>query len=223
MTQQTIAPGKAPAVVPGSTYRLQFHSGFTFRDALALVPYLADLGVTHVYASPFLKARKGSTHGYDIVDHGALNPEIGTEEDFIALTDALKQHGMGMIADFVSNHMGIGQADNPWWLDVLEYGEGSPYAEFFDIDFHPMKPELRGKVLLPFLGNHYGRRAGGRPPCSETGRRSGQFLGLVLGAPLPHHALPLRRHLHRCHALFAQGRTARGHPRAHGGDRRRLP
>ncbi|WP_404385775.1 malto-oligosyltrehalose synthase [Caenispirillum salinarum] len=157
MTRKAPALDTAPAVVPASTYRFQFHAGFTFRDAIALVPYLADLGVTHVYASPFLKAREGSTHGYDIVDHGALNPEIGTEEDFTALTDVLKQHGMGMIADFVSNHMGVAQADNPWWLDVLEYGEGSPYAEFFDIDFHPMKTELRGKVLLPFLGDHYGR------------------------------------------------------------------
>jgi (1->4)-alpha-D-glucan 1-alpha-D-glucosylmutase len=147
----------APAVIPGSTYRLQFHAGFTFQDALAQVPYLAALGVTHVYASPFLKARQGSTHGYDIVDHGAFNPDIGTEADFNALTDALAAHGMGLIADFVSNHMGVAQADNPWWLDVLEYGQDSPYAEYFDIDFQSAKPELRGKVLLPFLGDHYGR------------------------------------------------------------------
>lgn len=146
-----------PAVVPDATYRFQFNKDFTFAHARALVDYLADLGISHLYASPFLKAREGSTHGYDIVDHGALNPEVGDEADLADLTGALKAHGMGQIMDFVSNHMGVAQADNPWWLDVLEYGEGSPYAEYFDIDFHPAKRELRGKVLLPVLGDQYGR------------------------------------------------------------------
>ena len=142
--------------LPRSTYRLQFNSAFTFDDARALVPYLAELGISHLYASPYLKAREGSTHGYDITDHNAFNPEIGNEESFRALSDTLKAHGLGQILDFVPNHMGIGRADNAWWLDVLEWGEESIYAEFFDIDWSSAKPELRGKVLLPVLGNHYG-------------------------------------------------------------------
>ena len=137
--------------------RLQLHRGFTFADAAALVPYTAALGVSHVYASPFLMARPGSTHGYDITDHNHLNPELGDAASFAALTDALHAHGMGLILDFVPNHMGVGGADNPWWLDVLEWGQASPYARFFDIDWDPAEPSLKGKVLLPFLGDHYGR------------------------------------------------------------------
>ena len=113
-----------------ATYRLQFHSRFTFRDATRLVPYLAALGISHIYASPIMEARPGSTHGYDIVDHNRLNPEIGTEADFRALVDALHMHGMGLILDFVPNHMGIG-SDNLWWLDVLEWGRDSPYRRLF--------------------------------------------------------------------------------------------
>src|SRR5947209_15217155 len=107
--------------LPEATYRLQFHKGFTFRDAAALVPYLRDLGVTHLYASPYLQARPGSTHGYDITNHQLLNPEIGTEEDYEALVAALRGHGLGQVLDTVPNHMGIGD-DNPWWYDVLENG-----------------------------------------------------------------------------------------------------
>ncbi len=139
-----------PLRVPGATYRLQFHKGFRFDDAIALVPYLAALGVTHLYASPFLKARPGSTHGYDVVDHNAVNPEIGTEAELDKLMLALKEHGMGLIPDLVPNHMGVLHADNAWWLDVLEKGRASPYARFFDIDWS------RGKLLLPVLGKHYG-------------------------------------------------------------------
>jgi (1->4)-alpha-D-glucan 1-alpha-D-glucosylmutase len=139
------------------TYRLQFNREFTFADATALVPYLYDLGISHIYASPYLKARTGSLHGYDIVDHGALNPEIGDAETFGAMTEALHRHGMGQILDIVPNHMGVGGNDNQWWLSVLEHGEASPYAAYFDIDWKPEKPELTGKVLLPFLGAHYGK------------------------------------------------------------------
>lgn len=142
--------------VPRATYRIQFGPGMTFRDAEALVPYLARLGISHLYASPILKARKGSTHGYDITDHNALNEELGEEEDFDALVAELHRNGMGLVLDFVPNHMGVGRADNAWWLDVLEWGPVSPYAHYFDIDWQPAKPELRGKVLLPFLGDHYG-------------------------------------------------------------------
>src|SRR3954471_22323262 len=111
--------------LPESTYRLQFHAGFTFKDATAIVPYLRDLGVTHVYASPYLKARPGSTHGYDIVDHRVLNPEIGTTEEQDAFVAALRGHGLGLILDIVPNHMGVGTDENPWWNDVLENGPAS--------------------------------------------------------------------------------------------------
>jgi (1->4)-alpha-D-glucan 1-alpha-D-glucosylmutase len=147
----------AGATVPTATYRLQLRGEFGLRDAARLVPYLARLGVSHVYCSPYLRARAGSTHGYDITDHAALNPEIGDEADLADFVAALRAHDMGQILDFVPNHMGIGQSDNAWWLDVLEYGEASPRADFFDIDWHPAKGELRGKVLAPFLGDHYGR------------------------------------------------------------------
>jgi (1->4)-alpha-D-glucan 1-alpha-D-glucosylmutase len=135
---------------PVATYRLQFHKGFRFNDAKKLVPYLAGLGISHVYASPFLKARPGSTHGYDVIDHGQVNPEIGTEAELHQLIKILKDNGMGMVLDLVPNHMGVLHADNAWWLDVLEKGRASPYARFFDIDW------ARGKLLLPVLGKHYG-------------------------------------------------------------------
>jgi len=141
--------------VPRATYRLQFHRQFTFRDALELVPYLAELGVSHLYASPIMEARPGSTHGYDIVNHNRLNPEIGTEEEFRALVAALRAHGMGLILDIVPNHMGIG-SDNAWWRDVLEWGEASPYAGYFDINWDAGRPDLRGRVLLAVLGDQYG-------------------------------------------------------------------
>ncbi len=145
-----------PAQAPRATYRLQLHQGFTFRDAQAIVPYLAALGASHVYCSPFLRARAGSAHGYDIVDHACLNPEIGDEADFQAFSDALAAQGMGLILDIVPNHMGIMGADNAWWLDVLENGQASLRAEHFDIDWYPVKQELWGKVLVPVLGDHYG-------------------------------------------------------------------
>src|SRR5438477_3892233 len=104
---------------PESTYRLQFHAGFTFRDAARIVPYLHDLGITDCYASPYLKARTGSKHGYDISDHRILNPEIGSEEDYEALVQALQAHGMGQILDIVPNHMGIMGNENAWWNDVM--------------------------------------------------------------------------------------------------------
>ncbi len=140
-----------------STYRIQFNTGFTFRDAAAIVPYLAALGVSHLYASPYLKARPGSMHGYDIADHGSLNPEIGSEADYEAMVETLHAHGMGQLLDVVPNHMGIAGSSNAWWADVLESGPGSPHAGFFDIDWDPIKPELRNTVLLPVLGDQYGR------------------------------------------------------------------
>lgn len=141
---------------PASTYRLQFHAGFTFADATAIVPYLHQLGITHVYASPYLKARAGSTHGYDVIDHCSLNPELGTEADFGAFCDALAKHGMSHILDIVPNHVGVATNDNTWWNEVLANGPDSTYGKFFDIawDGSP-RPELQGKVLLPLLGGLY--------------------------------------------------------------------
>src|SRR5918911_1391042 len=141
---------------PRATYRLQFHKEFTFRDALAIVNYLAELGISHLYASPIMEARPGSTHGYDIVDHNRLNPEIGSRKEFEALVGTLRSHGMGLILDIVPNHMGVGGADNAWWLDVLEWGRASPYADYFDIDWDPPDASLRGRLLAPFLGKPYG-------------------------------------------------------------------
>lgn len=141
--------------VPRATYRLQLNKDFTFADATGLVPYLAELGISDLYASPYMQARPGSTHGYDITDHNALNPEIGTKEDHKLLIDTLHEHGMGHLLDWVPNHMGVG-TDNRWWLDVLENGPASPYAHFFDIDWYPTnRGRLSGKVLLPVLGDHY--------------------------------------------------------------------
>lgn len=145
-----------PPAIPIATYRLQFNQDFTFADASRIIAYLHQLGISHVYASPLLKARAGSPHGYDIVDHNALNAEIGDEKAFTAYIETLRRYGMGQIIDIVANHMGVGGDDNEWWLDVLENGEASVYAPYFDIDWHPANPALQNKVLLPFLGNHYG-------------------------------------------------------------------
>jgi (1->4)-alpha-D-glucan 1-alpha-D-glucosylmutase len=137
-----------------STYRLQFHKGFTFRDAAAIVPYLHELGITHVYASPYLKAVAGSMHGYDVIDHSQLNPEIGSADDYRHFVKTLSQHGMSHILDTVPNHMGVETNDNQWWNDVLAHGRTSKYANYFDIDWEvcPSRKELVGKVLMPVLG-----------------------------------------------------------------------
>jgi (1->4)-alpha-D-glucan 1-alpha-D-glucosylmutase len=145
-----------PPAVPRATYRVQLTKDFGFDDAAAIVPYLKQLGITHLYASPFLKARPSSTHGYDIVDHDRLNPELGGDEAFARLSDALKQHDLGLILDFVPNHMGVGHADNAWWLDVLEWGQRSPHAASFDIDWDALPYRRHPGVLLPVLGRAYG-------------------------------------------------------------------
>ena len=139
-----------------ATLRLQFHKGFTLDDAVPLVPYFAELGISHLYASPLLSARSGSMHGYDVVDPSQVNPELGGEPALRRLVEALRARSMGLILDIVSNHMAVGGADNPWWLDLLEWGRLSPYSEFFDIQWHSPDPLLEGQLLLPFLGNDYG-------------------------------------------------------------------
>jgi (1->4)-alpha-D-glucan 1-alpha-D-glucosylmutase len=152
---KSVVQTKTLAVLPQSTYRFQFNKEFKFSAAMELVPYLAQLGITHCYASPFMKARPGSMHGYDIIDHKKINPEIGTPEELDQLVAKLKEHNLGLILDIVPNHMGIGMA-NRWWMDVLENGPASIFAEYFDIDWFPVKPELYGKVTLPVLGESYG-------------------------------------------------------------------
>ncbi|MGH8258185.1 MAG: malto-oligosyltrehalose synthase [Steroidobacteraceae bacterium] len=144
------------AAVPRATYRLQLNRSFTLRDATALVPYFAELGVSHLYCSPYMRARPGSLHGYDVVDHNSLNPEIGTPEDLDRFVVTLRAHGMGHILDWVPNHVGIMGADNAWWMDVLENGEASRFAGFFDIDWENVDPILAGRVLVPVLGDSYG-------------------------------------------------------------------
>ena len=153
----TREPDRALATaIPRATYRLQFHPDFTFRDAARLVPYLARLGVSDLYASPIFAATPGSMHGYDVVDYGQINPELGGEEGFGALAEALQEHGIGLLVDFVPNHMGITEGSNPWWQDVLENGLVSTHADTFDIDWSPLKAELRNQVLLPVLGDQFG-------------------------------------------------------------------
>ncbi|MCG7391530.1 malto-oligosyltrehalose synthase [Microvirga sp. ACRRW] len=139
---------------PRATYRLQFHKDFTFDDAVKIVPYLAKLGISHVYSSPIQTASPGSTHGYDITDHSSINPELGGEEDFRRLSDTLKGHGLELLLDIVPNHMGVGGEANGWWLSVLEWGERSPAADTFDIDWE--RPGAQGKLIIPILGSLYG-------------------------------------------------------------------
>jgi (1->4)-alpha-D-glucan 1-alpha-D-glucosylmutase len=132
-------------MTPRATYRFQFHKDFTFADAEALVPYLDDLGISHVYASPITTARSGSTHGYDVVDPTRINPELGGEGAFRSLVAALRTRDMGVIIDIVPNHMGVAGGENAWWNDVLTHGEASEYARYFDIGW-------REKLVLPILG-----------------------------------------------------------------------
>src|SRR3954464_9327909 len=146
-----------PPAIPIATYRLQLTADFNFESAARVVPYLKALGISHVYASPFMKARKGSTHGYDITDHSKLNPELGGEDGFARLSAALKQHDLGLILDFVPNHVGVHFDDNPWWLDVLEWGPASPRATSFDIDWDLLPYRARGGMLLPIIGSSYGQ------------------------------------------------------------------
>ena len=147
---------RQPFRVPVATYRLQFNSGFTFRDATGIIDYLHRLGISDCYASSYLKAVPDSPHGYDVADPTRLNPEIGTDEEYWAWIAAMQARGMGHVLDLVPNHMGIARSSNPWWLDVLENGPSSRFARFFDIEWRPVKDELADKVLIPILGDQYG-------------------------------------------------------------------
>ncbi len=164
----------APWTSPLATYRLQLTKDFGFDDAARIVPYLKALGITHLYTSPFLKARPGSTHGYDVVDHRALNPELGGEEAFARLSAALKDAGLGLILDFVPNHMAVG-SDNAWWLDVLEWGQKSPHAASFDISWELLPYRHGGGVLLPVLGKPYGEALTGGEIALKYDAGAGSF------------------------------------------------
>ena len=151
------APHTPPVTLPTSTYRLQLHAGFPFAAARRQLPYLARLGVSTVYLSPIWASTPGSTHGYDVTDHARINPELGGLAGLRRFSAAAKELGLSVIVDFVPNHMGIQGGHNPYWEDVLRHGQGSRYAHFFDISWHPLKRALEGKVLLPTLGDQYGR------------------------------------------------------------------
>src|SRR5262245_33644163 len=142
--------------IPTATYRLQLGPQLTFADLRAIVPYLSALGISDCHLSPFLQPCSEASHGYDVADHGKLNAALGTEADYSALVETLRRHGMSQIMDIVPNHMGISGSRNRWWMDVLENGRASAYAGFFDIEWEPIKPELKDKVLLPMLGDQYG-------------------------------------------------------------------
>ena len=160
-----------------ASMRLQFHNGFTFDDAVRLAPYLSALGISHVYASPIMTARRGSLHGYDVIDPTRVNPELGGEDALIRLVEALRAKDMGFIVDMVPNHMAA-VTDNPWWADVLGRGRHSRYAHFFDIDWEPEDPSLRGKVLLPILGRPYGEALAG---CEIRLARNARGAGFCIG------------------------------------------
>jgi (1->4)-alpha-D-glucan 1-alpha-D-glucosylmutase len=153
---EELSRGEGVTRRPASTYRLQLHAAFGFEDAARVVPYLCALGVSDLYLSPILEAAPGSTHGYDVVDHARLAPELGGEEGFSRLATACAERGMGILVDFVPNHMGIGPR-NAWWMDVLENGPSSVYASAFDVEWEPLKTELGHKVLVPLLGDQFGK------------------------------------------------------------------
>ena len=138
---------------PSATYRLQVCRSLTLSEVRERVGYLRDLGISHLYLSPLLAAAPGSTHGYDVVDHSRINPEIGSEDDLRALAEALHEADMGALVDLVPNHMCIAHPSNQLWYEVLENGEQAAATDFFDIDWGPPKAELAGKVLLPVLGD----------------------------------------------------------------------
>jgi (1->4)-alpha-D-glucan 1-alpha-D-glucosylmutase len=190
-----------PPSLPIAAYRLQLTPQFTFDGAAAIVPYLAALGVSHVYASPFLRARRGSSHGYDVVDHSMFNPELGGQAGFGRLSDALARANIGLILDFVPNHMAVNGADNRWWLDVLEWGPRSPYAAFFDIDWKRLRYRARDSILLPILGRPYGQALAAGEVALEFDADEGTFSAWYFD-----HRLPIAP---RCYAEILQKAVAR--------------
>src|SRR5262245_42086346 len=166
------------------TYRLQFHGGFTFDHAAGISEYLAALGISHVYCSPYLQAVQGSTHGYDVVDHRWVNTELGGEPGFARFVSALGTHRLGQVLDVVPNHMAISAPANRWWHDVLENGPSSYFAAYFDVEWEPPEARLRNTVLLPVLSDHYGR-------VLEAGEISLHRDGAGLAIRYKEHAFPV--------------------------------
>jgi (1->4)-alpha-D-glucan 1-alpha-D-glucosylmutase len=216
MSVENVRP---PGYVPVSTYRLQVHAGFPLTDAAGVVPYLAELGVTTVYTSPYFTAAPGSNHGYDVCNHNEISPALGGEAAHREFTDRVAGAGMGHVVDFVPNHMGIGSGGNAWWLDVLENGPSSPAARFFDIDWAPLKAELQAKLLLPILGDQYGNvlergelklefRDGALhvryfdQELPVNPRQSPRVLGLAVG-PLTSELGPADPHLHEFMSILS--------------------
>jgi (1->4)-alpha-D-glucan 1-alpha-D-glucosylmutase len=181
--------------IPTATYRLQFHAGFTFRDARDILDYLDELGISDVYASPYFQSAPDSTHGYDVADHNRLNPAIGDDSDFRSYISELRRREMGQVLDFVPNHMGIGESLNQWWMDVLEYGSLSRYGRYFDIDWHSGREALHQRVLLPILGDRYGvvLEKGELKPVFEKGFFSLQYFQTRLPLSPASYAFILRR------------------------------
>ncbi|MBE3586085.1 MAG: malto-oligosyltrehalose synthase [Thermoanaerobacter sp.] len=173
-----------PVRIPVSTYRLQFNREFDFTRARELVPYLHALGITDIYASPLLGARRGSPHGYDVTDPTRINPELGGEEGMRTLVASLHERGMGLLLDVVPNHMAA-SPENPWWFDLLRWGPDSPYAAYFDLDWQPARTSLAGKVLLPILGSPYG-------DVLEKGELSLTLTGMGFGVAYHQQWLPLK-------------------------------
>ncbi|RQR59941.1 malto-oligosyltrehalose synthase [Burkholderia sp. Bp9125] len=172
-------------MTPRATLRLQLHAGFTFDDAAAQVDYFARVGASHLYLSPITTAEPGSRHGYDTVDYTAISAELGGEDGFVRLVDALRAHRMGVIVDIVPNHMGVGGSSNRWWNDVLEWGPASPYARYFDIDWHPDDAALVGKVLLPCLASPYGDALAAGDIALRVDAPAGRFVIDCAGRRLP--------------------------------------
>jgi (1->4)-alpha-D-glucan 1-alpha-D-glucosylmutase len=196
---------------PRATLRLQFHRGFTFADASAFASYFAALGISHIYASPITTARRGSMHGYDVVDPTRINPELGGEDAFRQLAGELRRHDLGLIVDIVPNHMAVGN-ENAWWMDVLARGRASPYARYFDIDWEPPNRSLAGKVLLPVLGRPYGDALdAGEITVAHDDRRSG-FVVRYFG-----HVFPVAESEALSGAAFGgfDARTPQGRERLH--------
>ncbi|HEX6052272.1 MAG TPA: malto-oligosyltrehalose synthase, partial [Gemmatimonadaceae bacterium] len=191
-----------PRYLPISTYRLQVHRGFPLHDAARVVPYLSGLGIGACYTAPYFTAAAGSTHGYDVSNHNEINPELGGAASHGQFIAALKAHGLGHIVDFVPNHMGVSGTGNLWWRDVLENGPSSPTARFFDIDWAPTKAELHAKLLLPILGDQYGR-------VLERGELQLQFQDGVLVLRYFEHELPINpRQAPRVYRLAVEPLTA---------------